>query len=377
MKKIKILYVLTVLDKGGLETMLMNYFRNMEKSQFEFHFLVHRNQGHYEQELLEGGAHIHRVSSLSFSIKNFIKYKKELDDFFKKNLFDIVHVHNNSFGYYPLKYAKKYGNKVRIIHSHISALSDSKKKVLLGKYLNKKIPLVATELFACGLEAGKWMFGKRKFEVIHNAIDVDKFIYNLEIRNEKRKELYSEKSINLVNVGRFNMQKNHIFLLEIFAEVIKINPNYKLFLVGDGELNQQIFSKIKDLKLEDKVQLLGLRDDIPELLQAMDVFLFPSLFEGLPVSLVEAQATGIKCVISDGVPTESILIPENVTVIPLKNSAQQWAEKIAEINNFERKNVATLIKEKGYDIKENAQKLEKKYKELINQYKKNPNVLSS
>ena len=365
MQKIKILYVLTVLNKGGLETMIMNYYRNFDKSKFDFHFLVHRDSGYFENELVDDGAFIHRVSPLSFSFRNFIKYRKELDVFFKSNHFDIVHVHNNSFGYFPLKYAKKYGTKVRIMHSHTSSLKDDVKKVLLGKLLNKKIPNVATDLFACGDEAGKWMYKNKKFEIIPNAIEVDKFAFNPEIRNSFRENLSAQNTINIINVARFNYCKNHLFLLEVFAEIIKKNGNYKLFLVGDGELKSQILEKIKKLKIEHNVELLGIRNDIPELLQAMDVFLFPSLFEGLPVSLVEAQATGIQCVISDGVPAESILVKENVKVISLKENAEQWANKILEIKNFERKDVSKTIKEKGYDIKENAKKMEEKYRELL------------
>lgn len=365
MQKTKVLYVLTVLNRGGLETMLVNYFRNFNKDKFEFHFLVHRTEGQYEKELIENGAYIHRVSPLSFSLVNFLKYKKELNIFFKNNKFDIVHVHNNSFGYYPLKYAKKHGNKIRIIHSHISSLNDSMMKVLFGKFLNKKIPFVATEFYACGIEAGKWMFGNRKFEVINNAIDIESYYFNKENRKLYQDKLNAKDTINIVNVGRFNTQKNHLFLLEVFAKIVKKNNNYKLFLVGDGELKAQILEKIWNLDISDYVELLGVRDDVDIILQAMDIFLFPSLFEGLPVSLVEAQATGIKCVISDGVPAESILVKENVEVISLKENAEQWAEKIVKIDVSQRKDVSEIIKEKGYDIKENARKLEDKYIELL------------
>ena len=365
MQKIKILYVLTVLNKGGLETMIMNYYRNFDKSKFDFHFLVHRDSGYFENELVDDGAFIHRVSPLSFSFRNFIKYRKELDVFFKSNHFDIVHVHNNSFGYFPLKYAKKYGTKVRIMHSHTSSLKDDVKKVLLGKLLNKKIPNVATDLFACGDEAGKWMYKNKKFEIIPNAIEVDKFAYNPEIRKTFREKLLASNSINIINVARFNYYKNHLFLLDVFAEIIKKNANYKLFLVGDGEMRLQILEKIKSLNLENHVELLGVRDDVAETLQAMDIFIFPSSFEGFGIAFLEAQATGIKCIISDGVPEEAIFITENVQVISLKENAEQWANKILEIKNFERKDVSEIIKEKGYDIKENARKLEEKYRELL------------
>ena len=184
-------------------------------------------------------------------------------------------------------------------------------------------------------------------------------------RDSKRKELGADEFYNIINIGRFNSQKNQLFLLDIFAEILKNHRGFQLFLVGQGELENRLKEKVKKLNLEKNVRFLGLRNDVPELLQAMDVFLFPSLFEGLPVSLVEAQATGIQCVISDGVPAESILVKENVKVISLNENAEQWANKIFEIKNFERKDVSDIIKEKGYDIKENAKKLEEKYRELL------------
>ena len=156
-----------------------------------------------------------------------------------------------------------------------------------------------------------------------------------------------------------------LFLLDIFAEIIKLNQNYRLFLVGDGDLKPQILEKIKTLNLENSVVLLGLRNDVPELLQAMDIFLFPSLHEGFSVAFVEAQTTGIKSVISSGVPLESVLIKENTEIISLKQTPKQWAEKIIKMDVSQRKDVSDIIKQKGYDIKENAQKLQEKYIQLL------------
>lgn len=364
MAKIRVLHVLTVLNKGGLETMLMNYFRNMNKDEFEIHFLVHRTSGFYEKEIIENKGYIHRVQALSYSPIKMKKYWQELNHFFSVNTFDVVHVHSDLFGYFPLKAAQNNGQQVTIIHCHNTNSEGGFLKKEVGKILNNNIFSITKNYFACSLEAGKWMFGNHEFEVINNAIDSDEYRFNQSKRDLVRENLKIQ-NISIVNVGRFNLQKNHLFLLEVFSEIVKKNNNYKLFLVGDGELKTQILEKIKNLNLEGKVELLGVRSDIPELLQAMDIFLFPSLFEGLPVSLVEAQATGIKCVISDGVPIESILVEENVEVISLKENAELWADKILKIQNFERKDVSNIIKEKGYDIKENAKKLEEKYTQLL------------
>ncbi|MBU8883060.1 glycosyltransferase family 1 protein [Kaistella sp. DKR-2] len=363
--KIKVLHVLTVLNRGGLETMLINYFRNSDRAKFEYHFLVHRNNGMYEKEILENGGFIHRMPPLSFSVSGFSKYLRKLDEFFGKNRFDILHVHNNSFGYYPLKFGKKHGIPVRIMHSHISSLRDDWKKVIFGKYLNTKIPNVANVLFACGLDAGKWMYGNKEFSVIPNAINSDDFAFNSEKRVAIRKKLFIKDGLAVMNVARFQPQKNHFFLLEIIAELNKIQAHIHLFLVGEGDLKVEIEAKVKKLGIEDKVTFLGSRSDVHELLQAMDVFLFPSLFEGLPVSLVEAQASGIHCVISDGIPGEAVLVPENVTVIPLRKTAEEWAQQILALDVSGRKDVTEIIIEKGYDIKDNARKLETKYFDLL------------
>lgn len=371
MSPIKILQIFTVLNKGGAETNLMNYYRNMDRSQFQIDFLVHRENGFFEEELIKSGSKIFRLPAiLPWKLK---EYKKAVKNFFEEhNDYDIIHGQCSELGVFIYEEAKRRGIPVIIAHAHNNRM-DRDKKLLFRLMWKKRMRKSINAYFTCGKEAAENLFGKKLSEKsyqMNNAIEVEDFQFNQEVREKKRKELQAEDTINLVNIGRFNTQKNQSFLLEVFAELIKRNKKYKLFLVGQGELESQLREKAKQLQIEQDVEFLGLRNDVPELLQAMDIFLFPSLHEGFSVAFVEAQTTDVKAVISDGVPQESILIPENVTVIPLKNSAQQWAEKIAEINNFERKNVATLIKEKGYDIKENAQKLEKKYKELVKQYKK-------
>ena len=366
MQPIKILQIFTVLNKGGAETNLMNYYRNMDKNEFQMDFLVHRENGFFEQEILNSGSKIYRLPPiLPWKLK---EYKSAVKDFFDQHSdYDIVHGQCSELGVFIYEEAKRRNIPVIIAHAHNNRM-DRDKKLVFRLLWKKRMRKSINTYFTCGKEAAENLFGKKlasKSYQMNNAIEVENFKFNVEVRNQKRAELNADKTINLVNIGRFNSQKNQLFLLEVFAEIIKKNTNYKLFLVGDGELKTQILEKIKKLKIERNVELLGIRNDIPELLQAMDVFLFPSLFEGLPVSLVEAQATGIQCVISDGVPAESILVKENVQVISLKENAEQWANKILEIKNFERKDVSDIIKQKGYDIKENAKKLEKKYRELL------------
>lgn len=378
MSPIKILQIFTVLNKGGAETNLMNYYRNMDRSQFQIDFLVHRETGFFEEELIKSGSKIFRLPAiLPWKLK---EYKKAVKNFFEEhNDYDIIHGQCSELGVFIYEEAKRRGIPVIIAHAHNNRM-DRDKKLLFRLMWKKRMRKSINAYFTCGKEAAENLFGKKLSEKsyqMNNAIEVEDFQFNQEVREKKRKELQAEDTINLVNIGRFNTQKNQSFLFDIFAELIKRNKKYKLFLVGQGELESQLREKAKQLQIEQDVEFLGLRNDISELLQAMDVFVFPSLFEGFGIAFLEAQATGLKCVVSDNIANEAHIVKNNIVEISLKNSAQQWAEKIAEINNFERKNVTTLIKEKGYDIKENAQKLEKKYKELIQQYKKNPNVISS
>lgn len=366
MSPIKILQIFTVLNKGGAETNMMNYYRNMDRSQFQIDFLVHRENGFFEEELIKSGSKIFRLPAiLPWKLK---EYKKAVKNFFEEhNDYDIIHGQCSELGVFIYEEAKRRGIPVIIAHAHNNRM-DRDKKLVFRLMWKKRMRKSINAYFTCGKEAAENLFGKKLSEKsyqMNNAIEVEDFQFNQEVREKKRKELQAEETINLVNIGRFNTQKNQSFLLEVFAELIKRNKKYKLFLVGQGELENRLKEKVKKLNLEKNIRFLGLRNDVPELLQAMDVFLFPSLFEGLPVSLVEAQATGIQCVISDGVPAESILVKENVKVISLKENAEQWANKILEIKNFERKDVSEIIKEKGYDIKENAKKLEEKYRELL------------
>lgn len=366
MQPIKILQIFTVLNKGGAETNLMNYYRNMERNEFQMDFLVHRENGFFEQEILNSGSKIYRLPPiLPWKLK---EYKRAVKDFFEQHSdYDIIHGQCSELGVFIYEEAKRRNIPVIIAHAHNNRM-DRDKKLVFRLLWKKRMRKSINTYFTCGKEAAENLFGKelaKKAFQMNNAIEVENFKFNVEVRNLKRAELNANETINLVNIGRFNTQKNQLFLLDIFAKILKINYNYQLFLVGQGELENRLKEKVKKLNLEKNVRFLGLRNDVPELLQAMDYFLFPSLHEGFSVAFVEAQATGIQCVISDGVPAESILVKENVKVISLKENAEQWANKILEIKNFERKDVSEIIKEKGYDIKENAKKLEEKYRELL------------
>ena len=232
----------------------------------------------------------------------------------------------------------------------------------------RSIPKHATSLFACGKDAGDWMFGGAPFEIINNAIDVAVYAYNAEARSKIRAELELGDKLVIGHVGRFSPQKNHPFLLEIFAALLKKEPDAVLLLVGGGEDMPKMQVKAHALGIAEHVRFLGVRSDVADLMQAMDVFVFPSLYEGLPVTMVEAQAAGLPCVISDKVPPECILTDGLVDILPLSAEPETWAAKILEKKNFPRTDHRNEIAAHGFDITTEAIKLQEFY---INAYEQN------
>lgn len=363
MKPIRVLQVVTIMNRGGLETMLMNYYRKIDKSKIQFDFMVHRNErGQYDDEIEKLGGKIYRV--LSIRPGNYHKYFSQLDEFFQEhNEYKIVHSHMNENSAFVLKAAKKAGVPCRIAHSHLADLKLDYKYVF-RIYARMNLKDNITDYFTCSNRAGEWLFGKDinssgQVITLNNAVDSEKFQLNNDIRNKIRKELGIEYKKVIGHVGRFNPQKNHEFLIDVFNEIHKINKNTVLLLIGDGNLYLKIKEKVKLLGIEDSVKFLGVREDINDLMQAMDLFLFPSLFEGLAVVLVEAQAAGIKCITSTGV-TEESNICGNVEFIDLNLGAKQWAEKILKMN-WNKSDTTEKVVESGYDVATNVKFLTKFY----------------
>lgn len=356
---IRVLHVVTYMGRGGLETMIMNYYRNLDRSRIQFDFLVHREfKADYEDEILQLGGKIYRMPVLNPVSPS---YHQALNRFFKEHPYDIVHSHLDCLSVYPLHAAYKNGVKIRIAHAHNKSQDKNLKYIL--KYLSmKRTPRYATNLFACSKEAGDWMFSGREFRVMSNAIVAEDYRYSLETRKRMREQLGIKDELVIGNVARFHPQKNHKFLIDVFSCIVKERPDAKLLLVGGGDGESSLRKKVEDLDLKDQVMFLGVRSDIPELLQAMDLFVFPSLYEGLGIAALEAQAAGLPCFLSDGVPKECA-VTEQVTYLSLEQSAHQWANAILKVVSQNRDTEANInaIKENGYDIQKNAEWLEKFY----------------
>lgn len=349
---IRILHVVTHMNRGGLETILMNYYRNIDREKVQFDFLVHRQErAAYDDEIETLGGIIHRLPRL---VPWSASYHRALNHFFAVHPeYRIVHVHQDCLSSVILKAAKKHGVPVRIAHSHNSN-QDRNLKYLVKLICKRSITTYATELFACSKQAGDWMFDGAPFLVLNNAIDAKLYQCDAERARMARARLsIPENALILGHVGRFCPQKNHSFLIDVFSQVLKRKPDAYLLLVGDGELKTDIEMMIQAQGMTERVVLTGVRGDIPDLLQAMDVFVFPSLYEGLGVCIIEAQAAGLPCLISDKVPIECKKT-DLVRQIPLNDGTNAWADAALDAAKMPRRNTLEEIRAASYDIRENA-----------------------
>lgn len=357
MEPIRVLQVVTIMNRGGLETMLMNYYRKIDREKIQFDFMTHRiERGQYDDEIEALGGRIYRMSSIRPG--NYNKYFKELDEFFKEHKeYKIVHSHINENSGFVLNSARKMGISCRIAHNHVSGLGIDY-KLPFRMYARFVLKRSVNNYFACSNEAAKWLFGKNVFEkknikILKNSIDTEVFKFDKRKGNEIKNDLNINGKFVVGHVGRFNSSKNHKFLIEVFNEICKINENAVLLLVGDGDLKHKIEKEVTKLGLHKDVKFLGLRGDVERILSAMDVFVFPSKFEALPVTLVEAQAVGVKCIVSTCVPDE-VDITNTIEFIDLNKGAKEWAQRICQCNH-KKCDYKKIIKEKGYDINQNVQ----------------------
>ncbi len=359
---VRVLHILQRMEAGGTQALLMNLYRNIDRSKVQFDFMVmYRSKEFYDDEIESMGGKIYRASVREdFNVFRFMRY---LDDFFKNHKeYKIVHVHAYTIGWFCLRAAKKHGIEVRIAHSHNNETVHDIKWI--PKMIMQKLYLLhATDLFACSDAAGKYLFRGESFTVLKNAIASRTFIHNEQFDKEVKTELgILPDTFVLGHVGRFHPQKNHSFLLEVFSEVKKKNPNSVLLLIGSGDLESAIQHRIEELGLKDSVMLLGNRSDMHRLYQAMDVFVLPSLFEGLGIVAIEAQAAGVPCVCSDTVAEDANVSPLFHRV-GLKESAEVWAEKVLEAdeNPLKHSNTNKYIVDSGFDVLESTKKMEDYY----------------
>lgn len=359
MAMIRVLQCVNDMHRAGLETMLMNYYRNIDRTKVQFDFLTHRpNPSDYDQEIQNMGGKVYYAPRLY--PQNYRSYFSYMRNFFNVHPeYKIMHSHIDSMSYLPLLAGKKAGIPIRIAHSHNTAI-DRDFKYLLKQIFRYRITSVSNINFACGEEAGKFLFGEKEFTVIPNAVEAEKFNFNKNIRITKRQELNLEDNFVIGHIGRLSYQKNHHFLIQIFNALLKKEKNAILLLVGVGEKEAAIRDQVANLGLNDKVMFLGNRSDVCDLYQAMDVFVLPSLFEGIPVVGVEAQFADLPCVFSSKTPKE-VKFNNKSCFINLKEKAERWAEIIIEKKGIERNPMTEEIANSAYNIKTAYKILEKYY----------------
>ena len=358
----KVLVITTVRFRlNGITSVIMNYYRNMDRQGMIIDFVVpNQISDKYHKELEHNGSTVFELSRKS----NPFQYQKELQNLLQKQHYDVVHIHGNSaMMLIDTLPCKRAGVKKIIVHSHNTTCSH----MFLHKLLLPWFRKTYTDALACGNDAGKWLYGNEPFTVLRNGICLEQYAFNLEIREKYRQKIGAGEKIVIGHVGNFIEQKNHSFLIDVFAELLSKNSNYQLLLISDGALLEQMKQKVKSLHIEDSVIFLGKTTEVNHYLQAMDIFVLPSLYEGLPVVLIEAQAAGLPCLVSDCV-TEEANLTEELQFIAIDDT-KKWANAILHIkqSTAERSQNCKLwqkrIADKHYDIKSNTRLLRKIYEQ--------------
>ena len=365
MKHVRILHMIGSLNIGGSQTAIINLINYINCDLVKFDFIIDSpDELYFAPMLQEKGCKIYVFPK--FTGRNYRELKAKWNTFFNEHPeYKILHSHVRSYASLYLPIAKRHGVRT-IIHSH-STSNGSGIKSVAKKILQYPLRFQADRFIGCSETSGKWLFGKRivnseKYHTLQNAIDIDKFKFNETVRNKYRAELNLEGRV-YAHVGRLHPAKNHRFLLDIFKKVHEIDSTSVLLLIGDGDLRQDIEKRILELGLGESVKMLGNRSDVDKLLSASDVFLFPSEWEGVPLTVVEAQANGLPCLVSNRV-TADVCVSELVTRLPIDVGVDSWIKCIMELDTA-RKDVSEKIAIAGYDVRKNARWLEKYYLELI------------
>lgn len=350
---------------GGVESVIMNYYRHLDHKKIQFDFICDEDSTRIPYD------EIKKLGGRVFLVPEYQKlpqYLKALEDLFRKKQYRIVHSNVNTLSVFPLYAAKKAGVPVRISHSHSTSNPKEWKRNIIKNILRPFSKKYATDYFACSELAGRYLFGDKTFDqgkvkIIHNAIDLDKFKFDLEARKKLRKEFGIKDNTTVIgHVGRFVQQKNHTFLVDVFKEYHKKNPDSKLLLIGTGPLEEKIKDKVEKLNLSDFVLFLGQREDTNKLYSVMDVFCLPSLYEGLPVVGIESQSAGLPIIFSNGV-TREVIISKNAKIVEAQE-VKAYIKKIDKIIQGNRQSVeqrTTATISENMSIQKEAIKLEKLY----------------
>lgn len=375
---IRVLHVLGGTGLGGAESRIMDLYRQMNRDEIQFDFLVHssavngfredapeRKPQFYDEEIRQLGGHIYVLPK--FKVYNYPIYHKAIQDFFDIHReFRVIQGHMTSTAGIYLPIAKKSGVPITVAHSRNAGV-DKGLKGIATKFFRRNLARKADFCFACSELAGKDVFGdaamrQGRVKIIHNAIDAGRFTYDPRKRAEVREKLGLKEQFVIGHVGRFDYQKNHPYLIEIFAKLCEIRQDAVLLLLGEGSGMESIKEKCRMLGIGEKVMFLGNQKKPEDYYQVMDIFLLPSFFEGLPGVLVEAQAAGLRCFVSDTV-TREAKATDLVTYLSIEQPAGEWARRIDESASYERHDTCQIMRDAGFDVEAQAAGYRKFYQE--------------
>lgn len=364
---IRVLAIVCQLNRGGLESRLMDIIRHIDNERVKIDIFTYRlDKGIFDDEVIKyGGKVFYNVPLTPRNMFWYVNYFKEF--LINHPEYKIIHAHQDAWCSVFCKGAYKAGVPVRIAHSR-TAISMFTLNNLVKDIIKLPTKKYATHYFAVSKLAGQWLFGNKavkrgEVQILPNAIETEKFIYNINTRNKIRSELGLLDQNVIMHVGNFTPPKNHMFLLKVFAELVKKDEKARLVLVGGGE-NDYLQKYIIELGIQRYVIFLGVRKDVNELLQAADVFVFPSIFEGLPGAVIEAQAAGLPCLISDTIASEVCITPL-VKQLSIKENVEIWSKSILESYKVDRKNMSEVMEQKGYDIKSLVLSLTEFYEQAV------------
>lgn len=361
-KPIRVLQVLSGLDRGGAEGLVMNLYRRMDRNKVQFDFVVNQDgkEYAYEKEILSLGGRVYRLPR--FTLRTIAEYKKAWYYLLAKHPeWKLIHCHHTTPAFLYLKVIKHF-NRIAIAHSHTGSC-EKKPKAFLKYLMRMPIRYQADYLFACSKNAADWMFGKNnpRVHIVKNSIEPEKYRYDEEQRSRIRQELGLQDCYVVGHIGNFSKAKNMPFILKLFEQLHDREPNARLLLVGRYENDPDIRARIRRMDCAKDIILTGVRTDVPQLLLAMDVFLFPSLFEGLPTALIEAQASGLKCIASDAV-TDEVRVTKLVEFLSLNQEIEDWMRALMKYRNgYVRESHEEEIRKAGYDIQWEAEWMENFY----------------
>lgn len=363
---LRVLHVLHSMNRGGAENAIMNYYRFMDRDKVQFDFLLtDSNKSDFEDEILSLGGRIYRVPALTIS--NPFKYINSINRFFKSHPeYKIIHSHTSSKSVIPLAIAKHNNIPVRISHSH-SSKSEQGIKGIIRNALIPFLKSTANIYFSCGEQAAEWLYGREfqqrgKVQIIRNVINADKFIYNPEVRTDIRKKLgINDSTLVIGQTARFCKEKNHRFSIDIIREIKAVIPDARLLLLGDGPQRDDINEYAQNNGVSENVIMAGVIPNVYDYEQAMDAFILPSFYEGLPLSIIEAQVSGLPCFTTKGAVSEECSVTNLVKYLPLEAGASFWANEIIKIRDLKRTDRFEQIKAAGYDACSAAKTLQNIY----------------